>query len=407
MALSVRRQGGVVVEYAGEGIALDPTSEEPNYPSIVTHAHLDHAMAFRFPRLQKHSTPHTYRLLERMGWRRLGEWHPISIGEGFRIGELEVRIHNAGHVLGSIAVEISSPEGTVLYTGDLNTEESYTMEPAEPIGCDILVIEATFGSPAFSFPSRSEVAIEMVEWAVLDALPRGKVPTLKADPIGNAQEIIYIFNRFTRLPVVASPSVARASDVYREYGHSLDYVEADSEEGRELLESGRCVYVTSKGSTPRGRGLEASLASGWAAVMRGRGRSFPLSDHPDFKGLLQFTRDCRPRRVLTFHGGPMAKGFTDHVRRRLGVDAKPLTDLDETIHGTILGGEARLKACSSQLLSLIRIPGFTYSKPWLMREMARRGFTRGEAEEALRRLMERGNLELEGQNIRLGEAGGR
>jgi putative mRNA 3-end processing factor len=401
MALSVRRQGGIVVEYAGEGVTLDPTSGEAPYPSIVTHAHSDHASAFRFPGLLKYSTPQTYRLLERLGWRRSGDWHPVSIGEKIRIGDMEIRIHNAGHILGSIAVEISSPEGSILYTGDFNVEESYTMEPARPVGCDILVMETTFGSPAFSFPRRQEVALEMVEWAVMDVIPRGRVPTFKADSIGNAQEIISIFNRLTRLPVVASPTVARASDVYREYGHRLEYVEADSEEGRELLDSGRCVYVTPKASRPRGDRLEISLASGWAAIFRGRGRSFPLSDHTDFRGLLSFIRDCRPKRVLTLHGGPMTRGFTEYVRRRLGLDAKPLTDAEETISGTVPEQEGRLKACRSQLLSLIRIPGFTYSTPWLMREMAARGFTRREIEEAIRKLTEEGILEQEGTEMKL------
>ncbi|MBS7637423.1 hypothetical protein KEJ49_00815 [Candidatus Bathyarchaeota archaeon] len=395
-----------MVEYSGEGVVLDPTSEELPYPSIVTHAHSDHASAFRFPALHKYSTPQTYRLLERLGWRRAGGWHPVSIGERFRVGDMEIRTHNAGHILGSITVEITSPEGTVLYTGDFNVEESYTMEPARPVSCDILVIETTFGSPAFSFPKRNEVAIEMVEWAVLDVIPRGRVPVFKTDSLGNAQEIISIFNRLTKLPVVASPTVARASDVYREYGHRLDYIEADSKEGRELLESGRCVYVTPKGSRPSGRRLEPSLASGWAALFRGRGRSFALSDHTDFKGLLSFIKGCSPRRVLTFHGGPITKRFTEYLRRRLGLDAKPLTNMEETISGTVLGGEGRLKACRSQLLSLIRIPGFTYSMPWLMKEMARRGFTRKETEEAMRRLVEEGILEPEGSEMKLAEPGG-
>ncbi|MEM2126886.1 MAG: MBL fold metallo-hydrolase [Candidatus Bathyarchaeia archaeon] len=403
MALSVRRQGGVVVEYAGEGVILDPTSEDLPYPSIVTHAHSDHASAFRFSGIQKYSTPQTYRLLERLGWRRAGDWHPISIGERFKVGDMEIRTHNAGHVLGSITVEITSPEGTVLYTGDFNVEESYTMQPARPVSCDILVIETTFGSPAFSFPRRSEVAIEMVKWAVLDVIPRGRVPAFKTDSIGNAQEIISIFNRLTKLPVVASPTVARASDVYREYGHRLDYIEADSKEGRELLESGRCVYVTPKGSRPSSKRLELSLASGWAALFRKGGRAFALSDHTDFKGLLSFIKGCRPKRVLTFHGGPITKGFTEYVRRRLGLEAKPLTNMEETISGTVLGEEGRLKACRTQLLSLIRIPGFTYSISWLMKEMARRGFTRREAERALGRLVEEGILQPEGPDMKLRE----
>jgi len=402
LALTVRRQGGVVVEYGGEGVIFDPTSNSLRHPVFVSHAHADHAAAFRYPDLVKYATEPTHRLLEALGWKRADGWHPISVGDKVKVGDIEVRIHNAGHILGSVQFEAATPEGTVLYTGDFSLGDSYTMAAAEPVRCDLLVIETTFGSPMFTFPKRKEVALEMVRWAVLEAVPGGRVPVFKTDSIGNAQEIISIFNRMTKLPVVTAKSATRASDVYREYGHRLDYIDANSDEGRRLLEEGGCALIATKGSKLGDGKFEVALASGWAAILRKRRRSFPLSDHADFRGLLSFIRRCHPKRVLTFHGGALTRDFAGYVKKRLGIDARPLTRREETLMGPVSRSEVRMRACCDQLLRTLRIPGFVYTNPWLVREMARRGFTRSETEAALRRLIDQGLLTPAGSGVKLG-----
>jgi len=403
LALTVRRQGGVVIEYAGEGIILDPTTDAQRYPAFVSHAHADHAAAFRYPSMVKYSTEPTRRLLQTSGSRRVGDWHHVPIGGRVKIGDIEVRLHNAGHILGSAEFEAATPEGTILYTGDFSLGDSYTMKTAEPVRCDILVIETTFGAPMFAFPKRSSIALDIIRWATLESIPGGRIPTLRTDSIGNAQEVISIFNRMTKLPVVTARSVTRASDVYREYGYSLDYVDADSPEGQELLDSGKCALITPKGSKLNHENLEVAFASGWAAIMKRRDgyRPFPLSDHADFRGLLSFIRLCHPKRVLTFHGGAMTRDFADYVSRRLGIDARPLTSREETLMGTASQGETRRKACCDQLLYILRIPGFLYMTPWLVKEMARRGFGRSETEAALQHLIELELLAQDEQGFRL------
>ena len=401
LALTVRYNKGVIVEYAGSGVVFDPTYNSTEYPVLVTHAHADHAAAFKYPDLVKYSTEPTYRLLEGLRWGRLYNWRPISVRDRVRFGDIEVRAHNAGHVLGSTQFEAVTPEGTILYTGDFSLGNSYTMEAAEAVGCDILVIESTFGAPMFKFPKRREVALDMVRWALMEAIPGGKVPAFRTDSIGNAQEIISAFNALTKLPVVTARSATRVSDVYREYGHALDYVDAESPEGRELLESGRCALVVPKGAKIEGESLETALVSGWAVIMRRRGRAFPLSDHSDFRELLSFIRRCHPKRVLTFHGGALTRGFPEYVRKRLGIDARPLTSREETIMGTVTRGEMRMRACYEQILRTVRIPGFEYANPWLVKEMARRGFTRSETEAAIEHLLGRNVLSATPSGVKL------
>jgi Cft2 family RNA processing exonuclease len=267
------------------------------------------------------------------------------------------------------------------------------MKAALPVKCDLLIIETTFGAPLFRFPKRNEVALDMVRWAVMEVIPSGRIPAFKTDSIGNAQEIIHIFNTMTKVPVVTARSTTRVSNIYRKHGHVLDYIDAKSDEGQELLESGGCIFITSKGSRLKQNNFDTALASGWAVMMRNRRKAFPLSDHADFRELLRFIRHCHPKRVLTFHGGPMTKGFTDYVKKRLNIDARPLTSREETLKGPVNSREMRMKACYDQLLRTIKIPGFEYTPKWLIREMARKGFTRGETESALNYLLERKTLE--------------
>lgn len=401
MALTVRQSKGVIVEYGEDGIALDPDRKGTDHPIFVTHAHADHASSFKNPDPVKHATEPTYRLLEALSWRGLNNWKPVTIGDKVKIGEIEVRPLNAGHVLGSVQYEVSTPEGTVLYTGDLSMGNSYTMEPARAVNCDLLIIETTFGAPQFKFPQRKEVALEMIRWAVMESIPAGYVPAFRTDSIGNAQEVISIFNRMTNLPVVTAKSATKVSDVYRQFGHKLDYVDSNTPEGQELLESGRCVVIAPKGAKLSIENLDPALASGWAAIMRNRAKAFPLSDHADFRELLSFIRRCRPKRVLTFHGGKMTRGFAEYVRKRLGIDARPLTMRQETLMGPVNQAEMRRKACAENIVRAIRIPGFEYTEPWMVREMARKGFSKGETETALRHLIDVGVLETTSAGVKL------
>jgi putative mRNA 3-end processing factor len=389
--LRVRQLGGILVECGDQGVMFDPSRNSHSFPTFVTHAHADHASAFKHPEREKYATQETFDLLKQMGWSRLDGLNRIRVGDSVKIDDFEVKVHNSGHVLGSVQYEVNTPEGTVLYTGDLCTEKTYTMDPATPVKCDILVIETTFGSPMFQFPKRGDLAVEIYQWAVNTVL-NGKVPAFKTDSIGNAQEIISILNQYTNLPVLTNRSATGVTDVYRDSGFDLDSVDVYSDEGKDLLESGKCALITPKGSKPRWDNLEVSLASGWAVIMGRKRVAFPLSDHADYRGLMNFVRRCKPKRVLTFHGGNFTKDFHNHVRKRLGIAASPLTGRIETIDGPKLSNEVRIRACSKQIISTIKIPGFVYQPGWLVNEMSRRGFSKSETESSIDYLIERGLL---------------
>jgi hypothetical protein len=63
--------------------------------------------------------------------------------------------------------------------------------------------------------------------------------------------------------------------------------------------------------------------------------------------------------------------------------------------------ETRRKACAEHIVRAVRIPGFVYTEPWMVREMARRGFSKGETEAALRYLVDVGVLEPTSNGVML------
>jgi Cft2 family RNA processing exonuclease len=400
MELRVRQLGGILVEYGDQGVVLDPTRNTHSLSTFVTHAHADHASAFKHPEREKYATKETYDLLHQMGWKRLNGLKEVKIGGKVKLEDIEVNIHNSGHVLGSVQYEVNTPEGTVLYTGDLCTEKTFTMNPASTIACDILVIETTFGDPLFQFPKRDKIAVEIYQWAVETVL-NGFIPTFKTDSIGNAQEIISILNQYTNLPVVTFKNTSRVTELYKEYGYKLDSVDSKSSEGIELLDSGKCALIIPKNSKINWPNLKIAFASGWASIIGKKRIAFPLSDHADYKGLIHHIRQCKPKRVLTFHGGNFTKNFHNHIKKRLGIPANPLTNRIETIMGPKISNEVRIKACSKQIINTIKIPGFVYQPSWLTLEMSRRGFTSIETENSINYLIERGILKTSFDGISL------
>lgn len=317
---------GVVVENSHKRVVFDPHRRTHFYSEMfITHAHQDHSRGFSFrnsPLSPKFSTKATREIVKTYGRRRTPDrWRPIPIGLKVKIGNWEVVSHDAGHVLGSAQYEVITPEGTVVYTGDLQFRDSFTLKGAEPVHCDTLVIESTFGSEKFRFPERETVAHDMVQWASRVA-KYGKIPTFKTDTLGNAQEIIRAFNLFSKLPVIVHHKIARINKIYNANGQNLTFLEANSEEATEVTSSDEWVLITPKGADLRKHPeLVPALVSGWA--LWSRGNAFPLSDHADFDQLLEFVEACRPKVVLTCFGR-FKEALAKQVEKSLGIKARPL-----------------------------------------------------------------------------------
>jgi putative mRNA 3-end processing factor len=303
-------------------LALDPSTTRriPSWARVlVSHAHGDHTAGFRYKGL-KHSTRETRDIHHALHERRVANFHPLKINERLVIDGAEVRTLDAGHMLGSAQFLINTPNSSILYTGDINCVDTLTTKAAEPANCDLLVMEATYGSPHYRFPPREMVYAQMVEWA-LDTIKQGRIPCLYVYAAGKAQEVVRLFNVYTRLPVVVNPRLNGVNEAHRKGGVVLDWFSASSRDGKTILDKDPCVYITTPGDRSHiGRRFSRAYATGWALSLGGKVTAFPLSSHADFDQLVSFVKACDPRELYIFTG--FAEDFRRAISTRLGQEAR-------------------------------------------------------------------------------------
>jgi putative mRNA 3-end processing factor len=321
---------GVLFDSGDSFLLLDPTSGRPlrrDCNIFITHAHSDHTYGFTTPAV-KYCTNETLRIYEALREREVKNYHPMKIGDKVKIDDYEVTALNAGHMLGSCQFEVVTPRSTVIYTGDINCIDTLTTQAAEHRNCDYLIIEATYGHPSYLFPQRSTLYADIVRWAMTE-IRNGGIPTFQVYSSGKPQEVVRLFNIYTKIPVVCAPMIARANDVHNGSGVKLDFLDSSTVEGKRALKSGGCVYITSSGSDHAPRNPSRAVATGWAVRQAFRKyTSFPLSSHADFDQLMRFVATVNPKRVYIFTG--YSDVLSAQIERKLGIRAGPLPVLSQT-----------------------------------------------------------------------------
>jgi putative mRNA 3-end processing factor len=383
----IRWSNGVAIRYGETSLLLDPLDSDPVIPNLfITHAHFDHSKGFQIPLPKKYSTKETNELYEADTGRRAGNWEPIRVGRRVKLGEVEVEAHDAGHVLGSVQYEIITQNEIVVYASHINFTDTLITKAAEVAPCDTLILEATFPAASQTLPPRESIIADIVRWA-LECVGERRVPTFATDPIGNAQELIKVFNTWTELPVIVHPRIARITQIYANNGVGLRFVDAATEEAQSLIGDARCVVIIPKRfDVTRYGEFRIAHVTGWPTVAeRAAGKVFTLSEQADLNQLLRFVKEARPRTVFTFRGG--SKLLAELVSKRFGMVGRALVaDIQRAKPTETALDEERVGACEAFLLKVIQVQGFTYEKAELVARVFKEGFKLQEIEEALNRL---------------------
>lgn len=319
---------GVVVATKAGFVRFDPLTKGRQDKSCVfiSHAHGDHVGGLRSG-ASGYLTAETRDILSKGRDAEEAEnFVALRYGDRVDFDGLDVTVHNSGHILGSAQYELRDAESSIVYTGDLNCREMLTTTAAKAIPCDTLVLETTYGNPFYIFPSAMDIYVRIVDWAI-DEIKKGRTPTFTVYSVGKAQEIVKAFNEFTNIPVVTSPSVAKVNEAYDKNGINLKYIDAASEEGKELLEQ-PCVQVVSpREKPPVSDCCSYASATGWALRSSTNSVAFPLSSHADFNQLVEYVRLAKPKEVLTIHG--FKKEFASYLSRKLGIRAREIPPLKQ------------------------------------------------------------------------------
>ena len=316
--MRVRYEGGILVQEALKEVILDPVRKTPG--SIVSHGHMDHLTSGGV------MTPETLAVLRVR--RGSGTGIELAYGKELEVNGFHVRMRDAGHVFGSAMIRVDD----LLYTGDFNPEGGATCGKAHPERVQTLIVDATYGRPGFSFPPKHDVESDLLSWLEME-LANGPV-ALGGYVFGKSQELIALANRLG-VEVAVSDKIADLADIYVRYGIPLQYRRIS-----DLAESERKdprVYVLPPGwlrpplddsvSWLGSIGLRSAYVSGWCAFYDytrryGLDAQFPLSDHADFDGVMDFIVACAPRKVYTAFSS--SKDLAKAVERRLKIKSEAL-----------------------------------------------------------------------------------
>ena len=328
---AVKMGTGIHLTYGETELALD--AGVSGLTTLLSHAHADHIGGLE---RAKHviSTEATYDALVARGSKLPASNSFVKYDE--TIGQIGAYITtlNAGHVIGSAMFKIEFDDGlTVLYTGDFNVIDSIVHSAAKPVSADVLITEATYGTPQWEFPNRTEVHGEIVKRAAR-LIEIGKIPIFQAYSLGKAQEAIGLLNRAGIQVVSGNPAIDSVSDVYNLHGSDLSFVSIESPDAKTSLKNG-CAIVSSSPKytmTNVKRALGASYQkdlsrrmerynlSGWT-LGEFKNNGFPLSAHTDFPNLISFAESVEPKLVYCFTSN--ASTLSRHLSDR-GINAVPI-----------------------------------------------------------------------------------
>ncbi|QQG49118.1 MAG: MBL fold metallo-hydrolase [archaeon] len=224
--LGAARQVGrsaFLVTHKDSKILLDygaMTTKVPGFPMhvppkdikgiVLSHAHLDHSGAaplhFLGGKMKLHATPVTSELsniLIQDFIKISGQYLPFEFldlmamnsntvnhgyMEPFQVGDFTVSFYDAGHIPGSAVVAVEAGNKRLLYTGDINGEETNLLAGSwKNLGeADMVITESTYATA--DHPHRSKAESELVDFA-RQVVERGGVLLVPAFSVGRAQEI--------------------------------------------------------------------------------------------------------------------------------------------------------------------------------------------------------------------------
>ena len=273
--------------------------------AIITHAHSDHA---RWG--SENYLCHT--LSKPILQLRLGienNFQTIGWNEPVNMNGVNVSLHSAGHIIGSSMVRIEYKGEVWLITGDYKLENDGISGEWEPVKCDSLITECTFGLPIYQWQPQENIYTDIRNW-VIQNKAAGKNSVLIAYSLGKAQRILQAVEPLG-IPIYVHGAIWNTHTALMEAGVKLPtVVRITPETPKADLKNVIIIAPPGAEGTPWLRKLQPfslGVCSGWMQVRgnarrRNADRGFVLSDHADWPALLQAIELCGAEKVYTTHG---------------------------------------------------------------------------------------------------------
>ncbi|MCQ8186161.1 ligase-associated DNA damage response exonuclease [Parvularcula maris] len=278
--------------------------------AVVTHGHSDHARSGHGSVLATHETIEI--MATRYGEGFTEKRHPVGLGEVVTQNGVSIWLSPAGHVLGSAQAVVEYQGTRIVTTGDYKRRYDPTCASFEPVSCDVLISEATFGLPVFVHPDTAGEARKILR--SIEQFPH-RAHLIGAYAFGKAQRLIcHLREEGYDKPIYIHGAMKRLCELYERLGVELGPLEpATVEKGKGSKErfAGEIVICPPSAlqSTWARRFPEPllSFASGWMRVRqraKQRGIELPIimSDHADWNELTDTVREVDPAELWVTHG---------------------------------------------------------------------------------------------------------
>lgn len=299
-------------------VYIDPW--KPVDKAIITHGHADHS---RWGHKQ-YITHHTNVPIIK---HRLGDIRVAGkeYNETFTINNVKFSLHPAGHIMGSSQIRVEHKGNVWVFSGDYKIEDDGISVPYEPIKCNTFITECTFGLPAFKWTPQEEVFSSINSWWSKNQ-EEGKTSILFGYSLGKAQRLLkYLDHSIGR--IYTHGAIENMTEVLRPM---IDFPKTTLITRDTKKEELKGNLVLAPPSTHGGTWIRKMVpyvtasASGWMAFRGARRRraidkGFVLSDHCDWRGLLEAIKATTAEKIICTHGYTTI--FSRYLRE-IGYDAR-------------------------------------------------------------------------------------
>lgn len=302
---------------------IDPV--RPVERAVITHGHSDHARPGHGAVLATRETLDMMRL--RYGDNFAGSTQVISYGESIQLGDVRIKFHPAGHVLGSAQVAVTCDNTRIVASGDYKDAPDPTCTPFEVVRCDVFITEATFGLPVFR---HGDAADEVKKLLASVTLFPERAHLVGAYSLGKAQRVIALIRAAGYdAPIYLHGAMEAITRYYESRGIALG--DLRPAKGMKKVDLAGTITLAPPSATAdiwtrRFPDPVTAFASGWMRVRaraRHRGIELPLviSDHADWDGLTATIEATGAREIWVTHGQEDA---LVHWCKTKGLAARPL-----------------------------------------------------------------------------------
>jgi putative mRNA 3-end processing factor len=320
---------------------IDPV--RPVERAVITHGHSDHARSGHGAVLATQQTLDIMHL--RYGDGFAGSTQAIRYGEEVRLGDVTVKFHPAGHVLGSAQIAVTGNGNRIVASGDYKDVPDPTCAAFEVVPCEVFITEATFGLPVFRHGHAADEVKKLLDSVAL--FPE-RAHLVGAYSLGKAQRVIALIRQAGYdAPIYLHGAMEKITHYYQTSGIALGSLQPVR--GMKKGDLAGTITIapptaTSDIWTRRFPDPVTAFASGWMRVRaraRQRGVELPLviSDHADWNGLTATILATCAGEIWVTHGQEDA---LVHWCKSRGLAARPL-DLvgygDEEESETLSEGE--------------------------------------------------------------------